>query len=227
MFNAWFNGWSEEEIRLAFGVKGNLRSKLVELALRIRKAAGVETDEPLPTPKRLGRDPRVLLGLIEGSGEKPIPSRPRFVLPPNLGVQEIQRLFCVSRTTAWRARKRGWLVPGDRIPSRPVPAQTDIDLTTPAGRQFARRQLLGRDGWFVEFGAMWTRCGICGKPALVSVATIDHIIPRFEGGLDLFGNLQLAHYECNQLKGSRLPELLAAIVKPERGLSRPPNTQEV
>lgn len=29
---------------------------------------------------------------------------------------------------------------------------------------------------------------------------VDHIIPRFAGGLDMYDNLQLLHKECHELK---------------------------
>lgn len=36
-------------------------------------------------------------------------------------------------------------------------------------------------------------------------ATIDHIIPLSKGGKDEITNMQLAHYDCNQLKADSLP----------------------
>ena len=113
------------------------------------------------------------------------------------------------------ARKRGWLVPGYHIPEyssgdRVLP-NVVMALSTKPGRDEAKRQILGRDGWWFAFDALWTRCGICGKPVLVSVSNIDHIIPRSEGGSDRLGNLQLTHPECNVWKGSLLPSLLQAM----------------
>jgi len=34
-------------------------------------------------------------------------------------------------------------------------------------------------------------------------ATIDHIIPIVNGGADAAGNVQLAHFICNVVKGPR------------------------
>ena len=57
-----------------------------------------------------------------------------------------------------------------------------------------------RDGWI---------CGICRSavdPELsvyesIWAAVVDHVIPRFRGGTHDESNLQIAHYECNRLKG--------------------------
>jgi 5-methylcytosine-specific restriction endonuclease McrA len=46
-------------------------------------------------------------------------------------------------------------------------------------------------------------CGICKEPfESMKDITIDHIEPLAKGGADTPDNYQLAHYECNQLKGS-------------------------
>ncbi len=50
------------------------------------------------------------------------------------------------------------------------------------------------------------RCEYCS--ALVEMregpkqATIDHVVPRSKGGLDVLENLRLACHDCNQEKGS-------------------------
>lgn len=41
-------------------------------------------------------------------------------------------------------------------------------------------------------------CGICGKPIeTLKEVTIDHIIPKFAGGLNHWTNKQIAHKDCN------------------------------
>ena len=68
--------------------------------------------------------------------------------------------------------------------------------------EHARRQaLFERDGW---------RCAICGGPVRrdgdpqsdPDAPTLDHIIPRVDGGGDEPGNLQTAHRKCNNAKGA-------------------------
>lgn len=43
-------------------------------------------------------------------------------------------------------------------------------------------------------------CGICRHP-LDDNPTIDHIHPKAKGGRTVRGNLQAAHFACNQIKG--------------------------
>jgi 5-methylcytosine-specific restriction endonuclease McrA len=72
-----------------------------------------------------------------------------------------------------------------------------------------------RDSWI---------CRICLKPVdpELSVyesdraAVVDHKIPKWAGGSNKDSNLQLAHFECNRLKGKRVIWLdrKAGIAKP-------------
>ena len=57
-------------------------------------------------------------------------------------------------------------------------------------------------------------CGICGRPVNFDLTfpdpwspTLDHIIPVAKGGdpADL-SNLQLAHLQCNRMKGTKVHE---------------------
>ena len=68
----------------------------------------------------------------------------------------------------------------------------------------AHKKRIGvRDGWI---------CGICHKsidPNLsvyesIWAAVVDHILPKRLGGNHEDENLQIAHYECNRIKGQRL-----------------------
>lgn len=47
-------------------------------------------------------------------------------------------------------------------------------------------------------------CRICGKHVWFTDATIDHIIPRANGGSDKLTNLRLAHKSCNGARGARV-----------------------
>jgi len=65
-------------------------------------------------------------------------------------------------------------------------------------RTSTRRVIYKRDGG---------RCGICGHYVSMSKSTIDHIIPVGKGGGEKDkDNMQLAHYQCNQLKDDAGPE---------------------
>jgi 5-methylcytosine-specific restriction endonuclease McrA len=64
-----------------------------------------------------------------------------------------------------------------------------------------RLHVLERDGW---------RCQICrrGIPATLSVphpkaGTVDHVVPRSQGGNHDPANLRAAHFECNWRRGNR------------------------
>lgn len=49
-------------------------------------------------------------------------------------------------------------------------------------------------------------CAFCGDHVRPSEATRDHVIPRCQGGRDIWENVVLAHKGCNQAKGGRTPE---------------------
>lgn len=64
--------------------------------------------------------------------------------------------------------------------------------------RWVKRQLIKRDG---------SVCALCLQSfASMKEITLDHIIPRSQGGNDLIENLQLAHLHCNQDKGSMMPD---------------------
>lgn len=46
------------------------------------------------------------------------------------------------------------------------------------------------------------RCGVCRRHVAIDEATIDHIIPRSQGGTEIASNLQLAHLSCNSSRGA-------------------------
>lgn len=63
-----------------------------------------------------------------------------------------------------------------------------------------------KQGWkiIVENGGSLS-CGICGKTfKLGDSITLDHIIPRFLGGVHKRRNWQPAHYTCNQSKANKI-----------------------
>ena len=50
-------------------------------------------------------------------------------------------------------------------------------------------------------------CYRCGRPLLVfSHATLEHIVPLSQGGLDNQNNMALAHKKCNQDAGNQMPK---------------------
>lgn len=54
-------------------------------------------------------------------------------------------------------------------------------------------------------------CALCGEQVDFRLdsprcATVDHIVPRSRGGLDVPANWQLACYACNQAKGGSMSD---------------------
>ena len=60
-----------------------------------------------------------------------------------------------------------------------------------------RAQIYLRDGY---------RCQYCGEHKAASQLTLDHILPRAQGGASLPENLVTACEKCNGRKGNRTPE---------------------
>ncbi len=60
-----------------------------------------------------------------------------------------------------------------------------------------RAQIYMRDGY---------RCQYCGEHKTASVLTLDHILPRAQGGSSAPENLVTACEKCNGRKGNRTPE---------------------
>lgn len=91
---------------------------------------------------------------------------------------------------------------GSLRPNRPL--LCDVCLASrPKGRWcMTVHQVALRDGY---------QCSICDQPVDLHLRrpnllspSIDHVIPRAHGGLDVPGNIALAHLLCNISKGTRL-----------------------
>ena len=75
-----------------------------------------------------------------------------------------------------------------------------------------RRNIYARDG---------SRCQYCGKHFPTRELTLDHVLPRVQGGENSWTNLVCACVRCNARKGGRTPveagmRLLRTPVKPKR-----------
>lgn len=74
-----------------------------------------------------------------------------------------------------------------------------------------RLNLMRRDG---------QKCQYCGKRVTGETMTLDHVIPRAQGGESRWENLVVSCYDCNQRKAGRTPKqanmvLLKKPVKPD------------
>lgn len=68
-----------------------------------------------------------------------------------------------------------------------------------------RELVAARDGW---------RCCICSGPVTRETWSLDHVVPLSEGGSHTYGNVALAHLECNNRRGAgRLPSQLPLFAK--------------
>jgi len=75
-----------------------------------------------------------------------------------------------------------------------------------------RRNIYARDG---------SRCQYCGKPFPTRELTLDHVVPRVQGGENSWTNLVCACVRCNARKGGRTPaqasmKLIRAPKRPRR-----------
>lgn len=80
------------------------------------------------------------------------------------------------------------------------------------GVKFNRRNIFARDN---------NSCQYCGKKFPTSDLSLDHVVPRSQGGTTTWENLVCACLKCNVQKGGRTPEeanmsLIAKPVKPRR-----------
>ncbi len=69
-----------------------------------------------------------------------------------------------------------------------------------------------RDMVITEYG---TTCWLCHKPIDLALAyphpgriSVDHVIPRSQGGTDSLANLRPAHLRCNEQRGARPPRAI-------------------
>lgn len=63
--------------------------------------------------------------------------------------------------------------------------------------QFNRRNLWRRDNW---------TCQYCGRKPPDDEITVDHVVPKSQGGQTTFTNCVLACMDCNKRKDNRTPE---------------------
>jgi 5-methylcytosine-specific restriction endonuclease McrA len=69
-------------------------------------------------------------------------------------------------------------------------------------------------------------CQYCGKKFVSSDLTLDHVVPRSQGGANTWDNLVCACFKCNQRKAGRTPkEARMHLVKPPMVPKYNPNVQ--
>ena len=94
--------------------------------------------------------------------------------------------------------------------SLPLPSIVRLSLYIKAPKReipLTRKNILRRDGF---------RCQYCGARDVP--LTTDHVVPRSQGGRDVWGNLVCACVSCNNKKGNRTPRQagLTLLKKPKK-----------
>ena len=74
---------------------------------------------------------------------------------------------------------------------------TECDRGPRQGLRFNRRNVFARDG---------NRCQYCGAHFPLSELSLDHVVPRSQGGLTSWTNIVCACVACNVRKGGRTPD---------------------
>jgi 5-methylcytosine-specific restriction endonuclease McrA len=85
----------------------------------------------------------------------------------------------------------------------------DYDRLPKQTVKFNRRNIFARDN---------NQCQYCGKKFPTSELSLDHVIPRSQGGTSTWENIVCACVNCNVKKGGRTPReaSMALIKKPEK-----------
>lgn len=85
----------------------------------------------------------------------------------------------------------------------------DYDRLPKQTVKFNRRNIFARDN---------NQCQYCGKKFPTSELSLDHVIPRSQGGTSSWENIVCACVNCNVKKGGRTPReaSMALIKKPEK-----------
>jgi 5-methylcytosine-specific restriction endonuclease McrA len=70
-----------------------------------------------------------------------------------------------------------------------------------SGEKLSPFEIFERDDWTCQVCGLWVDRD-ASVPAPLS-PTLDHRIPLSKGGLHTPGNVQLAHFHCNSIKGNK------------------------
>lgn len=137
-------------------------------------------------PKIVGLPPQALrlwlFALSWAAGHETDGHIPRAILPIILGNPKLAAVLVSARL--WETAEGGWQIHDFVVYSAPAGLTHAYRVARPA--------ILARDG-----GA----CRYCGAAA----DTVDHIVPRCQGGHDRETNLASACRRCNTRKGGRTP----------------------
>ena len=120
------------------------------------------------------------------------------ICPRCLRPMSSRQTTCSKRCEKLLAKERALLVGSSRI-----------------GVIFGHRQPIPNKMLRAVYKRNGSRCHLCGEPVDLYTreprmnATVDHLIPRSQGGDNSIGNLALAHRHCNSKRGRMGPAQLA------------------
>ena len=136
----------------------------------------------------------------------PPPPRPWRTLLLNLGYEPLLVISWQRAVSLWCVDKVHLVevYPEVRIhsPSITLPVPAVVRLQTyvryqPSGVAFNRKNVFLRDDF---------RCQYCRIWGDGSSLTLDHVVPRAQGGMTRWDNIVTCCVQCNRAKGSRTPE---------------------
>ena len=84
----------------------------------------------------------------------------------------------------------------------------EYDRLPTAAVSFSRRNIFKRDHW---------TCQYCGRQPGGDELTIDHVVPRSQGGVSTWENCVLACIDCNKRKADRTPAQARHEAAPDAG----------
>jgi 5-methylcytosine-specific restriction endonuclease McrA len=117
------------------------------------------------------------------------------------------------RARNFREEDDDWIrTPGSEIQAPRVIRLLSYDRVPKQTVKFNRRNIFARDG---------NQCQYCGKRFATSELSLDHVLPRSQGGKTTWENIVCACVACNVRKGGRTPRqahmaLIRLPVKPKR-----------
>lgn len=123
----------------------------------------------------------------------------------------------ITRADNWADRKaayKEWATAHKNVKQGGQPIKREKGMLFTPGQRAAyarkqgaaeRREIKKIRNWLIQTQGM--RCAICGLPITKEEdCTVDHIIPKCQGGRTTRGNCQLAHKLCNLLKDNNVSE---------------------
>jgi len=114
------------------------------------------------------------------------------------------------RAANFREEHEDWVrTPTVEIQAPRVIRLLDYDKVPRQAVKFNRRNIFARDH---------NQCQYCGRKFVTSELSLDHVIPRSQGGGTTWENIVCACVECNVRKGGRTPRQanMTLVRKPEK-----------